>query len=329
MIELVAGAINWDVTLFVDEFPKAGEEVKVKKVIDVAGGKGANVAVASARILRNNNNDNYDNNKDRKVGILGALGNDAIGDKQMSILEQEGIDVSCIKRFSVQSGQAYILVDKRGENIILTYKAVNDMLRAEILDEEHISNALKDVKHVVVIDPPIDFASSLIDKARALDKRVTWAPALLTRLGYDALKDSIHKIDYLILNEHECLTLTNSNDVMQGVKTLKARRVIVTLGSKGCIMHWGNNTLLVPAFDLNAIGMQVKSTVGAGDVLIGAFVALLLRGYGEAESLFLANIAAALKVAKEETRASPYYSELVSILDNPLVSKLIREIKVI
>jgi len=322
MIELVSGAINWDVTLFVDEFPKAGEEVKVKKVINVAGGKGANTAVASARILN-------DNNKDRKVGILGALGNDAIGDKQISILEQEGVDVSCIKRFNVQSGQAYILVDKRGENMILTYKAVNDMLKAEMLDEEHISNTLKDVRHVVVIDPPIAFASSLIDKARAMDKRVTWAPALLTRLGYDALKDSIHKVDYLILNEHECLTLADATDIMQGVKALKARKVIVTLGSKGCIMHWGSNTLSVPALDLNAIGMQVKSTVGAGDVLIGAFVALLLRGYGEAESLFLANIAAALKVTKEETRACPYYSELLSMLDNPQVSKLMHEIKVI
>jgi ribokinase len=323
MIELVSGAINWDVTLFVDEFPKAGEEVKVKKVINVAGGKGANTAVASARILNNNN-------KDRKVGILGALGNDAIGDKQISILEQEGVDVSCIKRFNVQSGQAYILVDKKGENMILTYKAVNDMLKAEMLDEEHISNTLKDVKHVVVIDPPISFASSLIDKARALDKRVTWAPALLTRLGYDALKDSISKVDYLILNEHECLTLADATDIMQGVKALKARKVIVTLGSKGCIMHWSNgNTLSVPALDLNAIGMQVKSTVGAGDVLIGAFVALLLRGYGEAESLFLANIAAALKVTKEETRACPYYSELLSMLDNPQVSKLMHEIKVI
>ncbi len=318
MRELVAGAINWDVTLFVDELPKAGDEVKVKKVINVAGGKGANIAVASARILDKN-----------QVGMLGALGNDTIGDEQISILESEGVDVSCIKRFNMHSGQAYILVDSKGENVILTYKAVNDMLRAEILDEEHIGKALRDVEHVVVIDPPIEFASALISKARALGKRVTWAPALLTRLGYDVLHPGISKVDYLILNEHECLRLADAKDVMQGVKALKAKRVIVTLSSKGCIMHWGNNTMLIPALDLSAMGMQIKSTVGAGDALIGTFVALLLRGYGESEALFLANVAAALKVTKEETRGSPYYSELISMINDPQVRRLMQEIKVI
>ncbi len=318
MLELVSGAINWDVTLFVDELPKPGDEVKVKRVITVPGGKGANTAVASARILDKN-----------KVGVLGALGDDSIGDRQISILEDEGVDVSCIKRFKMQSGQAYILVDGKGENVILTYKAVNDMLRREMLDEEHISSALRSVEHVVVIDPPIEFASALIGKARALNKRVTWAPALLTRLGYDALKESIGKVDYLILNEHECLRLADAKDVMQGIKALKAKRIIVTLGSRGCIMHWGSNTILIPALDLNAIGMQVKSTVGAGDTLIGVFVALLLRGYGESEALFLANVAAALKVTREETRGSPYYSELVSMMNNPYVNRSMKEIKVI
>ena len=87
VVELVSGAINWDTSIFVDEFPNAKEEIKAKKVISVPGGKGANVAVASARILGSNN-----------VGVIGALGDDDIAKRQIKILKDEGVNVSCVKQ---------------------------------------------------------------------------------------------------------------------------------------------------------------------------------------------------------------------------------------
>jgi ribokinase len=314
---LVSGAINWDTTLFVDELPTAGKEIRVKSIINVPGGKGANTAVAAARMLHGT---------DSNVAILGALGNDTIGDEQMSILKDEGVDVSCVNRLDAHSGQAYILVDSKGENMILTYKAANDILKPEILEEGYVESMLSRVNYVVVIDPPLDFAKALIDKARVLNKQIAWMPAMLTRHGLDALMDSIGKVDYLVLNEHELYTLT-SGDTIDALRSIKARRVILTLGSKGCILHTSMATFHIPALDVTAIGMKVKSSVGAGDTLLGSFIASLARGYGELESLFIASIAAALKVTRVETRGSPYYKDVVEIMKNPVVERLAEEIR--
>ncbi len=326
VMELVAGAINWDTTVFVDSLPKAGEEVRARKVISVAGGKGANTAVASARILGRD-----------KVGLIGALGNDGIGEEQLKILGEEGVDTSCVKRFDHPSGQAYIIVDGKGENMILTYKAVNDMLRAEVLDCDIFNEAIDEARAVVVIDPPLEFALSLIERARVGDdgreggKRIIWAPALLTRSGLNALIDGISKVDYLIMNESECLLLANTDDVMQGFKTLTrlGKRMVLTRGSEGCLFYWNGKIASIPGIDLSAIGLNAVSTVGAGDAFLGVFTALLLKGYGELEALFMANLAAALKVAREETRASPYYDELLRYVKDERVERFYTGIKVL
>ncbi|HYT43912.1 MAG TPA: PfkB family carbohydrate kinase, partial [Methylomirabilota bacterium] len=83
---LVSGAINWDKTIFVQKFPKIGEEVQVERVIDFPGGKGANVAVSSARIL----------GKD-KVVLFGALGSDLIAKEHLEILRKEGVITDLIQ----------------------------------------------------------------------------------------------------------------------------------------------------------------------------------------------------------------------------------------
>ncbi|MEM0364994.1 MAG: PfkB family carbohydrate kinase [Candidatus Nitrosocaldus sp.] len=323
VIELVAGAINWDTTVFVDNFPKPGEEVKARKVISVPGGKGANTAVASARILGKGS-----------VGLIGALGKDRIGEEQVRILEDEGVDVSCVKIFDHPSGQAYILVDSKGENMILTYKAVNDMLKPEILDERPFSLAMDKARMLVVIDPPLEFASSLISNARRCggdNKRIVWAPALLTRFGLDALREGISNVDYLIMNESECMILADAKDPIQGFRSLTklGKRMVLTRGSEGCIFHWDGKVAYIPSIDLDAIGLKIVSTVGAGDAFLGAFTALLLKGYGEIEALFMANLAAALKIAREETRASPYYDELLRYIRDERVERFYTRIKVL
>ncbi len=323
VIELVAGAINWDTTVFVDNFPKPGEEVKARKVISVPGGKGANTAVASARILGKGS-----------VGLIGALGKDRIGEEQVRILEDEGVDVSCVKIFDHPSGQAYILVDSKGENMILTYKAVNDMLKPEILDERPFSLAMDKARMLVVIDPPLEFASSLISNARRCggdNKRIVWAPALLTRFGLDALREGISNVDYLIMNESECMILADAKDPIQGFRSLTklGKRMVLTRGSEGCIFHWDGKVAYIPSIDLDAIGLKIVSTVGAGDAFLGAFAALLLKGYGEIEALFMANLAAALKIAREETRASPYYDELLRYIRDERVERFYTRIKVL
>jgi ribokinase len=130
---IVAGVINWDKTIFVKRFPKQGEEVEVEKIVDVPGGKGANVAVASSRIL----------GKD-KVALLGALGSDFIADKQLEILKNEGIFTNLIQFTNeVSSGQAYTIVDLDGRNAILTFRQANDTLDDDILEPENMLEYLE------------------------------------------------------------------------------------------------------------------------------------------------------------------------------------------
>lgn len=115
---LVCGVINWDVTLFVDRFPNVGEEVQVKKSIAVPGGKGGNTAVAAARILGSG-----------KVAMIGMLGSDEVESRQIKFLKQEGVDTTCITRHErASSGTAYLIVDSRGEDMILTHFGANGNL---------------------------------------------------------------------------------------------------------------------------------------------------------------------------------------------------------
>src|SRR5438093_2374606 len=126
---IVGGVINWDKTIFVKKFPKEGDEVKVERIVDVPGGKGANVAVASSRIL----------GKD-KVALFGALGSDFIADKQLEILRNEGILTNLIQfTKEVLSGQAFIIVDSDGRNAIMTFRQANDSLSHKMLESKNMS----------------------------------------------------------------------------------------------------------------------------------------------------------------------------------------------
>jgi len=322
-IELVSGAINWDTSIFVDNFPNPSEEVKAKKVISVPGGKGANVAVASARILGAN-----------EVGIIGALGSDDIADKQIRILHEEGVDTSCVKCIEgTSSGQAYIIVDQKGENFILTYKAANHMITADMVNDDTTMNAIKNSKLMTVIDPPLEVADALISNAKSFGKIVIWSPGLLVRHGFDLLKGLLLKTDYVIVNESESSMLAGINDAVKACLTLSdkigGKRVIATLGKEGCVFCWQTKTASIPALDLTALGLRAINTVGAGDAFVGTFAALKAKGFGDVEALFMANIAGSLKTTKEETRGSPNYAELRRYFDDQRVQSLFTKIHVV
>lgn len=303
VVELVSGAINWDTTVFVDEFPEPGEEVKARKVTSVPGGKGANAAVASAKILGSD-----------MVGIIGALGSDEIAEKQIKILHGAGVNTRCIKHIdNASSGQAYILVDSNGENIILTYKAANHMITASMVSDDVTLNAMKETKMVTVMDPPLEAARSLISNAKTLGRTVVWAPALLVREGFESLKESLLKTDYLIMNESETSILVNDGDTAGACSKLVGKthcKVITTLGGAGCLFCSEKRITSIPSMDLAAFGLKVVNTVGAGDAFTGTFSALKAKDFDDLEALFMANISGALKTTKEETRGSPTFEEL-------------------
>ena len=314
---LVCGAINWDTTLFVDRFPNPGEEVQVIKVISVPGGKAANTAVAAVKILGTNS-----------VGVIGMLGVDSIAESQIKILQNEGVDTSLIFRHDgMLSGQAYVVVNSEGENVILTHQAANLAIRSEhVGGRPEVISAIDKSSTIIVIDPPLEIAGSLIMYARRAGKSVIWSPALLTNYGLSAVQRYMTHVDYLILNQQEASSLTWMDNGVQACtkisKSVMGRNVVVTLGDGGCVSCTDGKSMMIPPMHLASSDLKIVSTVGAGDTFVGAFGAFKLKGFEDARALYLANIAAALKTAREETRASPTYEEIKRYVDEHSIGSL-------
>ncbi len=306
---LVSGAINWDTTLFVERLPNPGEEVRATKVVSVPGGKAANTAVAAAKILGTHN-----------VGVIGMLGIDNIAENQIKILQNDGIDTSLIFRHdALLSGQAYVIVDNKGENVILSHQAANLAITPEDVSRPNVLSAIDKSNTIIVIDPPFDTAGSLIIYARRVGKTIIWSPALLTSYGLSAMQKFVTHVDYLILNQQEARSLTSMDDGVQACikisNSLSGRNddivVVVTLGGEGCVLCMKGKSMIIPPLDLaSSSDLKIVSTVGAGDAFVGAFGAFKLKGFEDTKALYLANIAAALKTSREDTRGSPTFEEI-------------------
>ena len=300
---LICGAINWDTTLFVETLPSPGQEIRVMRVASEPGGKGANTAVAAAKILGNNS-----------VATIGMLGVDDIANRQLRILQDQGVDTTLIlESDKLLSGQAYVIVDKNGENLILTYQAANLAFTPEFIESSKVLSAIEESSMVIVIDPPLDVAAALIVNGKDRGKSVIWAPALLTNYGFSVLEQYIRDVDYLILNQQEAKSLTSIHDGIRACTNISnaiSGKVVVTLGHEGCILCSGGKGKKISPLHLSLSGLNVASTAGAGDTLVGVFGAFKVKGLEDDRALFLANIAAALKTTREETRASPTYEEI-------------------
>jgi len=304
----VIGAINWDINLFVERFPEIGEEVPVERITRVPGGKAANIAVACARILGSG-----------QVALIGCLGRDAVADKQIRILKDEGVVVSGIKTVEdAESGQAYIVIDKNGRNVINTLFGANLKLTPRDFQDKTISSLLTESSIVTLIDPPfetIEAASALAKKNR----RITlWDAGVRSVLGIQKLKIVLENLDYLVINQVEVKNLTGEQEPAKAWKKLSTINeqliLVVKLGEKGCSLINSEKMVTVPRVNLERLGLKVVNTVGCGDAFLGVFLASKSQGLGDKECLERANLAGALKATKPETRGSPTKQEFEKYL---------------
>lgn len=307
---LVIGAINWDINLFVKKFPRGGEEVVVAHITRVPGGKAGNVAVAAARLLGPN-----------QAAIIGGLGKDFIASEQVKIFEQEGVVVSGLKfNENVESGQAYIVIDEEGENIIHTHFGANATLTPDDLDTAERRKLVSEAAVITIMDPPFETALKLAKDVKRLGKTVAWDPGIKSTLGAESVRNLVENTDYVVANQSEVKNLTGTNDPEKGAAELMRLnprlKVVTKLGAKGVQMYHENNKTVVGPFDLNSYGMKVVNTVGCGDAFLGAFVAALAEGHTDQESLRWANCAGGMKATRQETRGSPNRAELLRHLDS-------------
>jgi ribokinase len=307
---ITIGAINWDINMWVDEFPAIGEEVPVLKITRVPGGKAANTAVAAARV-----------SKTGTVSLFGALGDDDIGRSQIGELAHEQVDTTHIKIVhGGESGQAYITIDKRGSNFIQTlFGANHEFLEEDLLQHSRLV-AIRQSKVIAISDPVIPTAEKIAMLGSENGAAILYDAGTKLRHGLEKLKGVLLHTSILLLNAVESQKLADSNDPLEVRGKLKELDldigVVVKLGERGCAYAGRNDEKLVmPALPLERFSSKVVSTVGCGDAFLGVFAASLAEGFSEAESLERANVAGGLKATKAETRGGPNKIELEQTLE--------------
>ncbi|NHQ92213.1 ribokinase [Janthinobacterium lividum] len=299
---VVIGSINMDLVLRVPRMPLPGETLTGGAFRTIPGGKGANQAVACARLSGNVAGA-------QQVAMVACVGDDAFGATLRAALVGDGIIDSHITTLpGVASGIASILVDDNGQNSIVIAGGANDLLSPAHIDA---AQGLIEQADIVVLqlETPMATVVHAIKLARSLGKTVVLNPAPAASLPEGVLE----LVDYLIPNEIEAAMLAGVSPEGADVKALAGAlqklgsdNVIITLGSKGvhAALYGGDYTF--PAEAVKAV-----DTTAAGDTFIGGFVAGLASGMDEAEAIQQGQRAAAWSVTKPGAQTSiPHLHEL-------------------
>jgi len=302
----VVGAINWDVSIFEDRFARPGEEVPVRRVEEYSGGKGANVAVASARTLG-----------PRRVALIAALGDDEISAMQVNALQAEGVSTEGVVVLKGRrSGRAYIVVDREGRKTIHTHFGANEELQTGHLSGRGASGVLAKSSMVVIMDSPIGVAAGVLRLVAPRGTHIIYSPGVRTREGLRRLDGVIKGSEVLVLDSNELRNLCRTGDVGVALGRLRTRypevTVVATLGQRGCVITKGTTTDKVEGVSLSKLGLRAVNSTGSGDAFLGAYASYVLMGRSRLEAVSFANLAGALKATKYETRGSPTRKELES-----------------
>jgi ribokinase len=302
----VVGAINWDVSIFEQRFARPGEEVPVRLVEEYSGGKGANVAVAAARILGPG-----------RVSLVGALGDDEVSGTQIVLLRNEGVETRGIVVLKGRrSGRAYIIVDGQGRKTIHTHFGANAELDPSHLGAAGVRAALSGNDLVVVMDTPVKVAKEVARIANREGARVLYSPGVRAAEGLRSISAVAAKAEFMILDSNELRNLCRTSDVAVALRLLRKKfpdlTVVATLGQAGCVVDKGGVTTRVEGVSLGRLGLRAVNSTGSGDAFLGVFSSYVLRGAPTTEAVAWANLAGALKATRFETRGSPTRKELES-----------------
>ena len=297
---VVVGSCNTDMVIKADRLPVPGETILGGTFFMNPGGKGANQAVAAARMGGN-------------VTLISKTGNDVFGKQSVMLYTAENIKTDYI--FSDPkhpSGVALITVDAQGENCIVVASGANAPLSPSDIDKASTEIESSDLI-LMQLEIPIETVEYVAEKAQKKDIKVILNPAPAR-----ALSDNLLKNLYIIIpnkSEAEILSGIKVTDIESAklaaniISSKGVNIVVITLGSQGALIKEYDDFLFVDALKVEAL-----DTTAAGDTFCGAVCVGLSEGKSILESVKLAARAAAITVTRMGAQSSiPYRSELPSL----------------
>jgi ribokinase len=280
----VAGSINMDVVATATRHPRVGETVAGQAVHYFPGGKGANQAVAAAKL-------------GAPTTLIGRLGTDAFGQQLRQFLKLQGVDLSLVKETAdIHTGTAVITV-AAADNTIVVVPGANALVSA---DDVAAPALAKDDVAVSQFEIPQATIGAFFKRARAAGATTILnpAPAIACSPGL------LELVDIMILNETELgfLAGTPLSDTDAPARFIEAARrlpaasgktICVTLGKRGVLSLVGGEPSLIAGRAVKAV-----DTTGAGDCFVGALAAQLANGKAIRDALEYANAAASICVQR-------------------------------
>lgn len=272
----IVGSINTDLVINAPYMPQQGETLQGSDFITARGGKGANQAVAAARLGGN-------------VVMCGCIGNDAFGEEAIRFLQKDGIDVSHIRRIENASTGTAVIVVIDGNNRIILDRGANACLMEKDIDETLETARVGDI-YLTQLENPIEIIGYGLKKAKEKGMYVILNPAPANKeiepyLGY---------CDLITPNESELELLGGREKLLEKVETL-----LVTLGGEGFEI-----TTKVDTQKYSCMKVKVVDTTAAGDTLCGGLVVKMAEGKLLAEAAKFGSKAASIACTRKGAQPS-------------------------
>ncbi|KAB2453241.1 ribokinase [Bacillus sp. CH126_4D] len=272
----VVGSISMDLVAVSKKRPKAGETVIGEAFHTIPGGKGANQAVAAARLGAN-------------VAMVGAVGNDNYGTVVRSNLENERVFIDYVVPVTdAATGIAHIVLAEE-DNSIVVVQGANALVNESVVDRSK-DLLIKADMVVLQLEIPLEAVKYVLAICEEHNIPVMLNPAPAQVLSEDILE----KATYITPNEHECrIVLDDFTSPIEDLLAKYPNKLLMTEGSKGVRFHNGTEIVHVPS-----IAVDVVDTTGAGDTFNGALAVALSEGETLQKAIRFANIAGGLSVTK-------------------------------
>lgn len=289
----VVGSINMDMTVKAERIPLKGETLKGWDLKYVPGGKGANQAVAMAKL-------------GAEVEMFGCVGDDAVGASLLKNLQDVGVETKCVKVVEGEpTGLAMITVGDN-DNTIIVVAGTNDRVDIGYINE--VKDSLLECEIVLLQhEIPQETVEYVIALCADNGVKVVLNPGPARPVKQELLE----KVTYLTPNEHEAVILFGCDLSFEEMMKRYPEKLVITQGSRGvstCLKS--GEVILVPARKANVV-----DTTGAGDTLNGAFTVAVTEGRDISDALAFANTAAGLSTEKFGAQGGmPTYEEVMDAM---------------